>query len=169
MYVVLTWYKVACSFVLVRLSLNNQDRGALVDAAVSCRRRAGLNGVMVIEYDPDRYATGFGFLRIITAFHGTVLPHVLRSGLFWTVIILHSALQLIEFSMHYNFHGNASVSVGASSDGNARPTFGEVVYTWEGLTASAPGHDGLPRVSWEVGTVSFTLCIFFLVFSTSFK
>lgn len=126
---------------------------------------------MVIDYDPDLYSSGFGFVRIVTAFHGTVLPHVLKSGLFWVVVILHALLHVAEFTMHYDFACNQSrideeIAVGFYADERSgalkRPCF--IRPEWKGLTAQMPGHDGLPRVDWNVGVVSFGLCVFFLVF-----
>ena len=115
---------------------------------------------MVIDYDPDRYATGFGFVRIVTSFHGTVLPHVLRSGLFYTILALHGILQILEQTLF-----QAPAAAGAQQNGNASSASGlSAAGSFEISTGSS---SGLPRVSWELSTVSLTLCIFFLVFYTN--
>lgn len=130
---------------------------------------------MVIDYDPDHYATGFGFVRIVCAFHGTVLPHVLMSGLFWIVLALHAIFHVLEFCLHYRFSDAAAANsaglISNATDGHVRtqgefdkPRFGDVYYEWSGLKSQAPGWDGLPRVDFRVGTVSLPLCVFFLVF-----
>ena len=49
----------------------------------------------MIPYNPDLYATGFGFLRIIFALRGTVIPHVLKSGMFWMTLVVHIVFHII--------------------------------------------------------------------------
>lgn len=113
----------------------------------------------MIPYNPERYATGFGFLRIIFALRGTVIPHVFKSGMFWMTIVSHTLFHLIEFLMHYRFEGQPE---------DERELWrGWATFPWNGLESHDPGRDGLPRVNWEVGTASLTLCIFFLVFYTN--
>ena len=116
----------------------------------------------MIPYNPDLYATGFGFLRIIFALRGTVIPHVLKSGMFWMTLVVHIVFHIIEFFMHYRFEGQEVDELDERELWTGWSNF-----RWSGLESSFPGKDGLPRIPWEVGTVSLTLCVFFLVFYTN--
>ena len=116
----------------------------------------------MIPYNPDLYATGFGFLRIIFALRGTVIPHVLKSGMFWMTLLVHIIFHIIEFFMHYRFEGQEVDELDERELWTGWSNF-----RWSGLESSFPGKDGLPRIPWEVGTVSLTLCVFFLVFYTN--
>lgn len=101
----------------------------------------------MIPYNPERYATGLGFLRIIFALRGTVIPHVVKSGIFWFTLVSHAVFHVVEFLW-------SGLDI---SD-----------YSWSGLASSdTASRDKLPRLPWEVGTASLTLCIFFLVFYTN--
>lgn len=56
---------------------------------------------MRIQYNPDDYTTGLGFLRIIFATKGTVWGQVMKSGLFWLVILMHVGFQLLQHYLHF--------------------------------------------------------------------
>ena len=92
----------------------------------------------MIAYNPER----LGFLHIIFALRGTVIPSVLKSGMFWMTLVLHTLFYAIEFVMHYRFEGQPE-------DGR------ELWPGWENvpnapLQSTIPGRDGLPRIPWEV-------------------
>ena len=50
---------------------------------------------MRFHYDPHDYTTGIGFLKLLFMYKNTVLPGVLRSGLFWLSITAHIGFQLL--------------------------------------------------------------------------
>ena len=120
------------------------------------------------QYDPDDFSSGFGFVRLVMAFQGTTWPMVLKSGLFWTVVIFHLSMHTIEHLMHYNFAASVNATSSREEDEiNHRVPFVYEEYMWDGLHSSYPGHNGLPRLGWGVGTVTSSLCVFFLVFYTN--
>ena len=117
-------------------------------------------------YDPDDFSSGFGFVRLVLAFQGTVWPMVLKSGLFWMVVTFHLSMHAIEHLMHYDFAPPANATYNADHRVHRVPFVYEE-YMWDGLHSSYPGHNGLPRLSFSVGTVTSGLCVFFLVFYTN--
>ena len=93
----------------------------------------------MIPYNPEKYATGLGFLRIIFAVRGTVIPHTVKSGMFWLTLVSHAMWHVLEFLMHYRFEGQPI-------DERELWTGWANYSTWSGLESHNPGVDGLPRV-----------------------
>ena len=132
---------------------------------------------MTIDYDPTDFTTGLGFLKVLCAWRNTVFPSVARSGLFWVTLLTHVGFQAMEHYLHHlgphsEEDPSANDSGGTVDDGSSFSTEDTSIrrqlkpYLWTGLSASAPGRDGLPRVDWRVATVTLSLLVFFLVFYT---
>ena len=135
---------------------------------------------MTIIYDPHDYTTGAGFLKILFAWNSTVLPLVLRSGLFWFNMLLHICFQLLA-----RWSPFATASVGSSGGGGGDDDIGAVADASDvgsdvrrrmseedgidllaALQFVSSGPTGLPFVDWRIATVTMGLLVFLLVFYT---
>ena len=137
---------------------------------------------MRFHYDPHDYTTGIGFLKLLFMYKNTVLPGVLRSGLFWLSITAHIGFQLLARWLAANslvlgdyapggIDGGADGAGAAAVDDITRvrrrlsdePNFDMTAYV---LNAGSRGPASLPEVDWRVASVTLSLLVFFLVFYT---
>jgi len=129
---------------------------------------------MVYRYDPEDYTKGLGFLKIIFAWQNTVLPQVLRSGLFWCNMLLHFAFQLLARTLpERTASSSSSTAPVVSSVGDTEATvddsslnrrlLGAGARLWSGMELMDPAPQTLPEVDWRVASVTLSLLVFFLV------
>lgn len=133
---------------------------------------------MTIQYDPQSFTSGLGFLKALFSYQNTVIPAVLRSGLFWTNLFLHIVFQILA-----RWGPRAGLSSGEGTDSSASSSVDDVsdditttsdirrlqgTEVWEGMQIwTPPPSDALPYVDWRISVTTLTLLIFFLVFYTN--
>ena len=138
---------------------------------------------MTIVYDPHQFTTGIGFLKVLASWCDTVLPNVVRSGLFWFNLCLHIAFQLLARWLNPAASGGGGGGGGDADDGEGAEAAvlddvrrllleGRLlseqpgVDRWAALQVMSAGPQGLPFIDWRVATTTMSLMVFFLVFMT---